>query len=84
MRLIDAYKLLAMVKKYAPFIYHILWPIVALTHTEDAVPVVRCQDCILRKTIRNGAHVCPYSTVDLDLDGFCARGERKDDANGRK
>lgn len=39
MRLIDADKLLAMVKKNAPFIYHIILPIVALTHTEDAEPV---------------------------------------------
>lgn len=39
MRLIDADKLLAAVKENAPFIYHILLPIVALTHTEDAEPV---------------------------------------------
>lgn len=39
MRLIDADKLLAMVKKNAPFIYHVALPIVALTHTEDAEPV---------------------------------------------
>lgn len=50
----------------------------------DAVPVVRCRDCIRRKTLRNGSHVCPYSTVDLDLDGFCHRGKRKDDVNGCK
>lgn len=48
------------------------------------VPIVRCRDCIRRKTIRNGSHVCPYSTVDVSLDGFCHRGKRKDDVNGCK
>lgn len=50
----------------------------------DAVEVVRCRDCVRRKTLRNGSHVCPYSTVDLELDDFCHRGKRKDDVNGCK
>ena len=50
----------------------------------DAVPVVRCRDCVRRQVIKNGSHVCPYYTVDVPLDGFCHRGKRKDDENGCK
>lgn len=38
MRLIDADKLLALVKKNAPYIYHILMPIVALVPAANAQP----------------------------------------------
>lgn len=39
MRLIDAKHLLELVRKNAPFIYHILLPIVAITPTIEAEPV---------------------------------------------
>lgn len=40
MRLIDAKDLLELVRKNAPFIYHILLPIVAITPTIEAEPVL--------------------------------------------
>lgn len=41
----------------------------------DAVEVVWCKDCAHK---RNEGPIlrCPYSTVDLEPDGFCHRGER--------
>lgn len=38
----------------------------------DAVEVVWCENCEHRKGRR-----CPYSTVDLKMDGFCDKGVRK-------
>ncbi len=38
----------------------------------DAVEVVRCKECTFRKENR-----CPYSTVDVEPNGFCDKGVRK-------
>ena len=39
----------------------------------EAVPVVRCKDCIVKE-------ICRYKT-GLGDNGFCSQGERKDDGN---
>ena len=39
----------------------------------DAVEVVRCEKC-MHKREENGVLRCPYSTVDLDPNGYCHRG----------
>lgn len=44
-RLIDADALFALVKKNVPYIYHMLAPIVAITHTIDAEPVRHGCNC---------------------------------------
>ena len=39
--------------------------------------VVHCKDCSCKKAVQIGrvmAWRCPYSTVDVDLNGFCHRG----------
>lgn len=42
----------------------------------DAVHVVHCEACThMRK--ENGVLRCPYSTVDLDPNGYCHRGVKK-------
>lgn len=54
--------------------------------TVDAEPVTRCQDCSCKKAVQIGrvmAWRCPYSTVDVDLDGFCHRGVKMDEDLGR-
>lgn len=41
--------------------------------------VVHCKDCSCKKAVQIGRVMswrCPYSTVDIDLDGFCHRGLR--------
>ena len=50
--------------------------------TVDAVPVVRCKDCIYTRKLY-GRLVCKYGTCSgciLREDFFCANGERKEDA----
>ena len=55
--------------------------------TIDAVPVVRCEDCIhwydkegvCLKIYSDGA-VSPYAWQDRNPDDFCSYGERKDNA----
>lgn len=41
--------------------------------TIDAVEVVRCEGCAHSKREGNALR-CPYSTVDLDPNGYCHRG----------
>lgn len=45
----------------------------------DVLPVVRCRDCAKR-----GTGSCPmevdFPWISSDSDGFCHRGERKEDA----
>ena len=50
--------------------------------TVDAVPVVRCKDCIYTRKLY-GRLVCKYGTCSgciLREDFFCANGERKEGA----
>lgn len=56
--------------------------LIADTPTVDAVPVVRCKDCIYTRKLY-GRLVCKYGTCSgciLREDFFCANGERKDGA----
>lgn len=43
--------------------------------------IVHCEYCILKKAVPHKDGMiwrCPYSTVDVDLNGFCHRGVRMD------
>lgn len=77
--LIDANDLLALVKKNAPFIYSILAPITLLCPTVDAVPVVRCKDCMFSRVFRSGQMYCclheNYSFF-TNSEGFCSKGAK--------
>ena len=51
--------------------------------TIDAVPVVRCKDCKYHQIMENKTsflwwHNCKLWCADIDADGFCSYGERKD------
>ena len=51
--------------------------------TVDAVPVVRCKDCIHYKKVKgaiNGWCECDYIPFDTDPEDFCSFGERKTNA----
>ena len=51
--------------------------------TIDAVPVVRCKDCIVSYCVGDEDIVCGRTGVNVDADDFCSYGERKDgDGNG--
>lgn len=45
--------------------------VLTIAPTIDAVPVVRCKDCLVKQ-------ICRYKT-GLGDNGFCSQGERKDD-----
>ena len=48
--------------------------------------VVHCQDCTCKKAVSIGRVMvwrCPYSTVDVDLDGYCHRGVKRNEGLGR-
>lgn len=48
--------------------------------TVDAEPVIRCKDCACMKVVRIGgatAFRCPYSTVDVEPEGYCHRGVKR-------
>ena len=91
MRLIDADALLALIKKRIKNSMIIGWlcSIIRDAPTIDAVPVVRCKECVYFDNI---THFCHYHSNyydggrDLDRfkdDDFCSYGERKDgDGNG--
>ena len=54
--------------------------LIADTPTVDAVPVVRCKDCIYTRKL-HGRLVCKYGTCSgciLREDFFCANGTRKE------
>lgn len=47
--------------------------------TIDAVPVVRCKDCMFRcEPIEFGELYCPILNVPMNNDDFCSYGERKE------
>ena len=46
--------------------------------TLDAVPVVRCKDCIVSYCFGDEDIVCGRTCVNVDADDFCSYGERKD------
>ena len=44
--------------------------------------VVLCKDCTCKKAVSIGRVMvwrCPYSTVDVELDGFCHRGVKRNE-----
>ncbi len=48
--------------------------------------IVLCKDCSCKKAVQIGrvmAWRCPYSTVDVDLNGFCHRGVKMNEDLGR-
>ena len=48
--------------------------------TIDAVPVVRCRECVYwdeAKVNRKGFLICPVSTMEIAEDVFCFYGERR-------
>lgn len=45
--------------------------------TIDAVPVVRCKDCIVSYCHSDGDFVCGRGGVNVDPDDFCSYGERR-------
>lgn len=54
--------------------------------TVDAVPVVRCRDCVnvqSAKINKKGFLICPASGMEITDDDFCSYGERKEKQNGR-
>ena len=83
MRLIDADALITLIKKRIKNSMIIGWlcSIIRDTPTIDAVPVVRCKDCIRRYDtdecpmcfLIEGKY-CKYTNEN----GFCDRGERKE------
>lgn len=41
--------------------------------------IVRCEECCLKRAVIIGdrfVYRCPFSTCDVDLDGYCHRGRR--------
>ena len=88
MRLIDADALIALIKKRIKNSMIIGWlcSIIRDAPTIDAVPVVRCKDCIRRYDTDE----CPMCFLIegkcyeyTNENGFCNRGERKEgDDNG--
>ena len=60
-----------------------IYCLVASQPTIDAVPVVRCKDCIVSYCVDYEDIVCGRTCVNVDADDFCSYGERKDgDGNG--
>ena len=48
--------------------------------TVDAVPIVRCKDCVYAQSaeINNkGYRICPASGMEITDDDFCSYGERR-------
>ena len=72
-RLIDAEKLKAYLQENYIMYDHTLADIDAQP-TVDAVEVVRCKDC----KYWNNKYCCDFMIIDSD--GFCAWGERREDA----
>lgn len=49
-------------------------------NTVDAVPVVRCRDCVYAQSAKinkKGFLICPASRMEITDDDFCSYGERK-------
>ena len=48
--------------------------------TVDAVPVVRCKDCVYSQSAKinkKGFLICPASGMEITDDDFCSYGERR-------
>lgn len=51
-----------------------------LHRNTDAVPVVRCKDCVYKASaeVIDGFLICPASGMEICDDDFCSYGERKE------
>ncbi len=51
-----------------------------LQRNTDAVPVVRCKDCVYKASaeVIDGFLICPASGMEICDDDFCSYGERKE------
>ena len=51
-----------------------------LHRNTDAVPVVRCKDCVYKASaeVTDGFLICPASGMEICDDDFCSYGERKE------
>lgn len=58
--------------------YKLFEKVIEETPAVDAVEVVRCKDCRHWITESNDDW-CEYTGCDINLDGFCEDGERRDD-----
>lgn len=47
---------------------------IAAAQTVDAVPVVRCKDCVMKYILGDEDVVCARTGVDVDPDDFCSYG----------
>ena len=50
-----------------------------IAQTIDAVPVVRCKDCIWFQNNHVCRLVSMFGTIERDPEDYCSRGERRDD-----
>lgn len=51
-----------------------------ISPTVDAVPVVRCRDCVYAQSAKinkKGFCICPASGMEITDDDFCSYGERR-------
>ena len=52
-----------------------------LNLTVDAVPVVKCRECMYAKNAKvnkKGFRICPASHMEIVDDDYCSYGERED------
>ena len=59
-----------------------LLPLIQMAKAVDAVPVVRCKECIFEKKAEvnsKGYRICPASGMEITDDDFCSYGERRAD-----
>ena len=78
MRLIDADALL---EKYDKTTVWDSWVEINIAPTIDAVPVVRCKDCIYRYKESDEGYICGISGDFTGDNEFCNKGKREDKGN---
>ena len=78
MRLIDADALL---EKYNKTAVWDSWVEINIAPTIDAVPVVRCKDCIYRYKESDEGYICGISGDFTGDNEFCNKGKREDKGN---
>ena len=88
-RLIDAdaldEKLSALMEKYAAMgrvevanDYSFVSTVLMMAQTIDAVPVVRCGECIHYEPCEAGKDFCCFHAIGIVKDDFCSYGERRE------
>lgn len=78
MRLIDADALL---EKYNKTTVWDSWVEINIAPTIDAVPVVRCRDCVYRYKESDEGYICGISGDFTGDNEFCNKGKREDKGN---